>query len=118
MDTQLRAPEPADLDVLATQMISMPLFGSECNGDYTELSQEWKKGLVRGYDVLFCYVDGVPAGMCWFLRYGTYYKGAYLQLLAVEPSQQGKGLGRALLESYEITCRYAKGGCFMLIKAD
>ena len=66
-------------------------------------------------------VDAADAPCCalaWTQPRAGLGRGAYLRLLCVQPGQQGRGLGRALLESCEAAARARGQESFMLLVSD
>jgi ribosomal protein S18 acetylase RimI-like enzyme len=45
--------------------------------------------------------EGGAVGFAWFLLGGTFGRGGYLRLIALQPGQERRGLGAALLDEVE-----------------
>ena len=61
--------------------------------------------------------DDTVVGLAWLVRRGAFDRSAYLRLLAVASDQQGKGLGRALMERAEAE-HLKPEGLALLVTAD
>ena len=108
----VRKPTPDDLRALADVLAPLPFFSPQ--NDAAVLLQAWQKGLANGDGLLSVYDNDRPIGLCWFLTSGTFGNGAYLRLIVVLPSEQGKGVGSRLLAAFEKACQGSRGGCFVL----
>jgi GNAT superfamily N-acetyltransferase len=64
---------------------------------------------------LVCDQDGARTGMVGVVIHGV---AAYVGLMAVQPSQQGRGLGRALLDAALAIARARRAGLVMLDASD
>ena len=108
---EIKTPTPADLSALAHSVAGLDFFSP--HNDPTQLGQVWQRGQAEGDMLLAAYEQDVPLGLCRFSASGTFGTGAYLKLIFVIPSAQGKGLGTKLLAAYESGCS-PRGGYFVL----
>lgn len=104
----VRADDPDAIERLARATGS---FNAEEVSIARELVEERvRHGAASGYEFLFAERGGRVAGyVCWG-RIGGTRESWDLYWIAVDPSEQRRGLGRALLEACEARVRAAGGG--------
>jgi GNAT superfamily N-acetyltransferase len=112
----IRPPVDADFPELGRKLAPLPLFQAYALGA-EQLAQRWAQGWRQGDGLLVAGAEGAPAGLCWFLKQGTFGTGAYLRTLAVAPGEQSRGTGAALLKAFEDACARPSGGWFLLASA-
>ena len=112
----VRKPRKTDLMTLADALAPLPFFSPQ--NDSSVLFQAWLRRLENDEGLLAVYDNDRPRGLCRLLTSGTFGNGAYLRLIVVVPSDQGRGLGACLLAAFEDACQSATGGCFVLTQGD
>jgi GNAT superfamily N-acetyltransferase len=110
---EFRAATAADLPALAEGLARLPLlvrYGRAAD----RIAGDLGEALRRGDGLLLAVAPTGLAGLAWFLRQGTFGMGAYLKLMAVLPEAQARGVGRALLATFEAEAAAAAGHGFLL----
>jgi ribosomal protein S18 acetylase RimI-like enzyme len=103
----------ADLPLLAAALAPLPLlarYGNSADG----LEHKLESALGRG-EHLWVYDDGAPRGLAWCVSGAGFGLGGYLRLIAVAPTAQDKGVGKALLEAFESTIFAESAHAFLLV---
>lgn len=91
----------ADLDSLVTWTVNISLF-REHGMTHDRLRSQLMSALEdSGTDLRVAERGGLPVGFSIFVTKGAFARSGYLKLLSVDPANQSKGTGRALMESLE-----------------
>ena len=65
--------------------------------------------------ILIAEIDGTPAGFCWYVPKGAFNRCGYIQLIGVDPDQQGQGIGEAMLLEAEALCSAESSEMFLTV---
>ena len=102
-----------DIRPLSETLALLPLM-HRYNRSASTIAESLDSALARG-DGLLVFDDGNGAqGLSWFLYAGTFGLGGYLRLMAVSPYAHRKGIGSALLASYEAAVATQSRHTFLL----
>lgn len=114
---QIMALEPEDLDQAAQLVAGLDLYRSygyrpdSVRALLQEALQDHRS------TVLTARRGGQLLGLAWLVSRAGFDRSAYLRMLAVSAEEQGKGLGRRLVERLE-TRHLEPGGIFLLVTED
>jgi GNAT superfamily N-acetyltransferase len=104
----------ADLRQIAASVTGQPLlerYGTRSG----PLERQLAAALDAGQGVLVAEEDGALLGLAWFLPSGTFAAGGYLRLIALNPGEEGHGVGAALLDEVERRVARESRSLFLLV---
>lgn len=103
--------EPGDPDAVTRIVHATDFFNDEEEAIARELAEErLARGPASGYELLFAERSGRAVAYTCYGRVGGTRESWDLYWIAVEPAEQGRGLGRVLLAQTEARVRAAGGG--------
>ena len=102
---------PGDPDAVSRIVRATDFFNPEEEAIARELAEErLARGPASGYEFLFAERGPSAVGYSCYGRIGGTLESWDLYWIAVDPAEQGRGLGRALLAATELRVRAAGGG--------
>jgi GNAT superfamily N-acetyltransferase len=102
---------PGDPDAVTRIVRATDFFNTEEEAIARELVEErLERGPASGYEFLFAERAGCPVAYSCYGRIGGTRESWDLYWIAVDPAEQGRGLGRELLAQTEVRVRAAGGG--------
>lgn len=75
----------------------------------------FQKALAGGASVLVAEVDGKLSGFCWYHEKAAFNRSGYIQLIGVDPSCKGLGIGKALLQEAESRVKKVSDDMFLTV---
>lgn len=110
----LRDMRPADVEPLASWMVTLPLlqrYGLTLDG----ANRQFQAGLGRGDTLLTVEEDGRLVGFAWMLPNGAFGRSPYLRLIGVHPECTSRGVGALLLDAIEARAWTLADVLFLLV---
>lgn len=105
---------PSDIRHIAEWIYQIPLYRRyRMTPDI--LSASLEKALADGDWLYVISLQDTPVAIAWCLQQGTFGVSPYLRLIAVHPSQQGKGIGQLLLREAESWAKEVQGSLTLLV---
>ncbi len=99
--TQIVSMQVSDIEEIAEFLSQNSLF-QEYGFTFVKALTSLKSALENSQNDLILYGSkGNRAGFAWFVKKGGFGRSGYLRLIAVEPGQQGSGIGQKFMSYFE-----------------